>query len=66
MQQRYGKKYNEYQSLRIDDESDHASDPTPTRSTPSVLDIEDFGNILRRNGKALHSIFYSMCVKKIQ
>ncbi|XP_046463583.1 integral membrane protein GPR155-like isoform X1 [Daphnia pulex] len=52
MQQRYGKKYNEYQSLRIDDESDHASDPVPTQSTPPVLDIEDFGHILRRNGRA--------------
>jgi large-conductance mechanosensitive channel len=57
MQQRYGKKYNEYQSLRIDDESDHASDPVPTQSTPPVLDIEDFGHILRRNGKL--SIVYS-------
>lgn len=51
MQQRYGKKYNEYQSLRVDDESDYVSDPGPTQVTPSVLDIEDFGNILTRNGK---------------
>lgn len=51
MQQRYGKKYNEYQSVRGDDESDHANDPGQTRPNPSVLDIEDFGNILTRNGR---------------
>lgn len=50
MQQRYGKKYNDYQSLRVDDDSDHPSSLITT-STPAVLDIEDFGNVLRRNGR---------------
>lgn len=50
MQQRYGKKYNDYQSLGVNDDSDHPSCSTPTPN-PAVLDIEDFGNVLRRNGK---------------
>lgn len=50
MQQRYGKKYSDYQSLRVDEESDHTSETTSSVATPAVLDIEDFGNVFRRNG----------------
>lgn len=57
MQQRYGKKYNDYQSLRVDEESDHANEPTPPVATPAVLDIEDFGNVFRRNGNLSRKMY---------
>lgn len=51
LQQRYSKKYNEYQSLRSDDDLDDLRVPTTTTTSPpnAAVDIEDFGNILRRN-----------------
>lgn len=63
MQQRYGKKYSDYQSLRAEDDSDYpAATSTPTRTVPAVVDIEDFGNIVRRNG-VFKKIKYLLSVK---
>ena len=58
LQQRYGRKYNDYQSVGVEDdeaESDRDVIRPPTdensRLNNTVRDIEDFGSVLRRNGK---------------
>ena len=47
MQQRYGKRYHDYQSVLTEDDSG------ASESTVSVRDIEDHGNVIHRRGRRL-------------
>ena len=53
MQQRYGKKYSEYQAVGHEDESEPGEPTTSVPATTPALvpDIEDFGASFRRSSK---------------
>lgn len=65
LQQRYGRKYSDYQSIGAEDEEGESDGRNTVRSgthpnpAASIVtrDIEDFGNVLRRNGIINLSIF---------
>ena len=58
LQQRYGKKYNEYQVLGVEDDSEPTLNNGVTTPVPVVTDIEDFGANLPRISKLIFALLF--------